>query len=305
MNKISLEMRPEISVVIPVYNAEEYIEKCVRSLFSQTFDSIEYCFIDDCSKDNSISIVQNVLEEFPNRKASCKFIRNEINRGVATSRNVGLVLAKGKYIYFCDSDDYLDETMLEKMFLKAESSSADVVMCDFYFSCPDKEEYCSATKWSDDKVASLKSYIISYWTVLWNMLVKRDIYERNKIRFIDGCGFCEDFNVTVKALFIADKVVNVDEALYYYNQLNPKSVVKSYNEKYFYYEQCVYLDNIEWFKLKSAYSDYSQEMCWRLLKILQGFVLRSRYAEFLSVYPEARFYIWSCPYLNVKLKIMM
>lgn len=298
-------MRPDISVIVPVYNTEKYIEKCARSLFSQTFDSIEYCFIDDCSDDNSISLVQNVLKEFPNRRAACKFIRNETNRGVASSRNAGLAIAEGKYIYFCDSDDYIDETMLEKMFLKAKSSLADVVLCDFYFSYSDAKEYYSAIKWSEDKVASLKSYMVSPWTVLWNMLVRRDIYEKNKIGFIDGCGFCEDFNVAVKVLFVADKVVNIDEALYYYNQLNPMSAIKSYNEKSFRDEQCVYLDVIDWLKSRNAYSDFSQELCWRILKILQLLVLKSRYAEFLSFYPEVRFYIWSCPYLNVKLKIMM
>ena len=118
--------------------------------FFQTFDSIEYCFVDDCSEDNSISIVQNVLKEFPNRRAVCKFVRNETNLGVASSRNVGLTIAKGKYVYFCDSDDYIDETMLEKMFLKVESSSADIVFCDFFFSYLDTKEYYSATKWSED-----------------------------------------------------------------------------------------------------------------------------------------------------------
>lgn len=298
-------MRPEISVIVPVYNTEKYIEKCARSLFSQTFNSIEYCFVDDCSEDNSIAVVQNVLEEFPNRRAACKFIRNETNIGISSSRNMGLTIAKGKYIYFCDSDDHIDETMLEKMYLKAESSSADVVFCDFYFSYADTKEYYSATKWSEDKVASLKSYIISPWIIVWNMFVKQDIYEKNKIRFIDGCNFCEDFNVAVKVLYVADKVVNIHEALYYYNQLNPKSAVKLYNDKSFYDEQCVYLDAIKWLKLKNAYSDFSQELCWRILKTLQVFVLKSRYAEFLSFYPEVRFYIWSCPYLNIKLKIMM
>lgn len=108
-------MSPEISIIVPVYNTEKYIEKCSRSLFSQTFDSIEYCFIDDCSDDNSISLVKKVLAKFPNRRAACKFIRNETNIGVASSRNVELAIAEGKYIYFCDSDDYIDETMMEKI----------------------------------------------------------------------------------------------------------------------------------------------------------------------------------------------
>ena len=216
-------MSPEISVIVPVYNTEKYIEKCARSLFSQTFNSIEFCFVDDCSEDNSIAVVRDVLEVFPNRKSSCKFIKNETNMGIASSRNKGLDVAEGKYIYFCDSDDCLDETMLEKMYQKAESSSADVVFSDFYFSYPDTEKYYSATNWSEDKVASLKSYIISHWTVIWNMLVERDIYERNKIKYIDGCNFCEDFNVAVKVLFVAGKVANISEALYHYNQLKSRA----------------------------------------------------------------------------------
>lgn len=83
------------------------------------------------------------------------------------------------------------------------------------------------------------------------------------------------------------------------------SAIKSYNEKSFRDEQCVYLDVIDWLKSRNAYSDFSQELCWRILKILQLLVLKSRYTEFLAVYPDARHYIWSCPYVNVKLKIMM
>lgn len=298
-------MSPEISIIVPVYNSAKYVEKCVRSLFSQTFGPIEFCFIDDCSDDNSIPLIHKVLDKFPDRKASCVFIRNDKNLGVASSRNIGLDIAKGKYIYFCDSDDYIDETMMEKMYLKAESSSADVVLCDYYFSYPDSEEYHSVSEWSQDKVTSLKKYMISPWTMLWNILVKRDIYETNEIRFIPGKNFCEDFNVTVKVLYSAGKVVNVHEALYHYNQFNPKSAVKSYDDKSFDDEQSMYLDAIEWFKSKNAYSDYSRELCWRILKILQKYVLESRYTEFRSFYPEISQYIWSCPYLNHKLKIMM
>ncbi|MEA4968038.1 MAG: glycosyltransferase family 2 protein, partial [Bacteroidaceae bacterium] len=99
---------PKISVIIPVYNAELYFEKCLRSLFEQTFGGIEFVFINDNTPDNSFNILENVLADYPDRKKQIKIINNKYNIGSGASRNIGLTVADGEYIVFCDSDDWCD-----------------------------------------------------------------------------------------------------------------------------------------------------------------------------------------------------
>ena len=98
----------KVSIVIPVYNVEKYIERCVRSLFEQTLDDIEYIFVDDCSPDQSVAVLQSTLQDYPNRKESVRIIRHKENKGVAVARNAGINAAQGKYLIHCDSDDWVD-----------------------------------------------------------------------------------------------------------------------------------------------------------------------------------------------------
>lgn len=122
---------PKVSVVIPVYGVEKYIERCARSLFEQTLDDIEYIFVDDCTPDNSISILRKVLSEYPNREKQVKILRHEKNKGLVQARQTGLKIASGEYIAHCDSDDWVDVHMYEEMYNKAIDEDADVVVCDY------------------------------------------------------------------------------------------------------------------------------------------------------------------------------
>ena len=168
-----MALAPLISVVIPVYNAEKFIEKCVRSLFEQTFDQVEYIFVDDCSTDNSIAILQSLIDKCQNRADNVIIINNKVNQGVAVARNIGLSNAKGKYIIFCDSDDWIDPQMLQKMYSIALGTDADVVMCDFYMALSSGNKYFRCPTWcNDDKVASMQKYLRFPWNVVWNILIK-------------------------------------------------------------------------------------------------------------------------------------
>ena len=123
---------PKVSIVIPVYNVEKYIERCVRTLFAQTLDDLEYIFVDDCSPDNSIDVMLKVLEEYPVRKPQVKLIRHEINQGVSQSRQDGVEAATGEYIIHCDPDDWVELDMYEQLYTKAKETNADLVLCDYY-----------------------------------------------------------------------------------------------------------------------------------------------------------------------------
>lgn len=119
----------KVSVIIPVYNVEKYIERCARSLMEQTLDEIEYIFIDDCSSDNSVSILEVVISDYPERQKSVSIYKQPFNGGQAKARNKGIELAKGEYISFVDSDDWIDNRMLETLYENAQKNRADISCC--------------------------------------------------------------------------------------------------------------------------------------------------------------------------------
>ena len=123
---------PKVSVIIPIYSVEKYIEKCAHSLFKQTLDDIEYIFIDDCTPDHSIEIIKDVLEQYPHRKKQTRIVRMPMNSGIGAVRKHGIQLATGDYIIHCDSDDWVDVTMYENMYKKALEENLDIVFCDYY-----------------------------------------------------------------------------------------------------------------------------------------------------------------------------
>lgn len=122
---------PKVSVIIPVYGVEKYIERCARSLFEQTLDDVEFLFIDDCTPDRSVEVLNWVLEEYPNRKSQVIIHRMEQNSGQAVVREWGAKNATGDFIIHCDSDDWVDTNMYLEMYNEAIARNADVTICDF------------------------------------------------------------------------------------------------------------------------------------------------------------------------------
>lgn len=125
-------MKPKVSFAVAVYNVSKFIEECVRSLFEQTMDDIEVIIVDDCTPDESIDIVNSVLEEYPNRKSQVRIIHHEQNLGIAATKNEGILSATGEYVIIIDGDDYVDRRMAELMYAKAIEVDADMVIADFY-----------------------------------------------------------------------------------------------------------------------------------------------------------------------------
>ena len=122
-------MRPSVSVIIPVYNVERYIGECVRSLFGQTLEEVEFIFVNDCTPDRSMEVLSGVMEGFPERAAAVKVVDKSRNEGLPAARRSGLELAGGEYVIHCDSDDWMEPDMLEKMYTEARARNADAVVC--------------------------------------------------------------------------------------------------------------------------------------------------------------------------------
>lgn len=217
---------PKVSVIIPVYKAQPYIEKCAKSLFSQTLDSIEYIFIDDCSPDDSVEIIEKTANEFPNREKQIKIIRHSKNQGVGKSRQDGLDIASGEYIIHCDPDDWVEYNMYEKMYDAAKNNNADIVSSNFIIEYPNGK-YCDYNESYSTKESLLHSLISNNWATLWRILIISTIAKA--VRFIPGVDAGEDYAYICTATSMAYNIYCLQDKLYHYNRANPSSIISTKN----------------------------------------------------------------------------
>ena len=221
----------KVSVIIPVYNVSAFISCNVRALLSQTLQEVEYIFVDDASPDNSIEILYDNLDNFPNRKESVKVIHHKENKGLPAARNTGLTLAQGEYVYHCDSDDWVEPEMLEKMYDAAKAADADIVYCDFFLSFEKNERYMSNPRYETAEDLLKKGFLGGTMKYnVWNKLVRRSLYVDNGIIFPEGHSMGEDMTM-IQLAAVADKVAYVPHAFYHYVKLNEGAFSNSYTQK--------------------------------------------------------------------------
>lgn len=224
-------MEIKISVIVPFYGVEKYISRCAESLMCQTMqDDIEFIFVDDASKDNSLDVLKKVLLKYPERKKQVTILYHERNKGLPAARNTGLAVAKGKYIYHCDSDDYLAKDALEVLYRKAEENNSDIVYGDFYEIMVNGNRYKKQPAYKNP-LDAVKGMLTGYMDYnVWNKLVKRDLYLANNILFPAGYAMGED--LTMIMLFSsALKVSFVSTPVYYYDRTNPGAMTYSMSEE--------------------------------------------------------------------------
>ncbi len=221
-------MEIKISVIIPVCNVEKYFARCLDSVVNQTFKDIEIICIDDGSVDGSMTIA----EQYAKKDSRIILIYGE-NKGPSAARNVGLKIARGKYISFVDSDDWIDLDFLEKLYNAAESCGADA-------ACSEIQRPHSSSR-APYKLKFEKSQVLSgvaekfkvldlpMRCYIWNKIYRRDELERQGLRFIEGMLF-EDIPFTIRYIFSCKKVVTVPGVIYHY-WVNPKSICRDLKDK--------------------------------------------------------------------------
>lgn len=205
----------KVSVIIPIYRVEKYISRCAKSLFDQTLDSIEYIFIDDCSPDNSVELLKEILNEYPDRIEHTRIIRMPYNLGLPTVRKYGINLATGEYIIHCDSDDWLPIDAYERLYTNAIKNNSDIAFCDYYKS--DGETKCLISRDIDVSTQDTVYYTISrnaYWTV-WAAMIKREIYTRNEIIYPTNNNG-EDFALMFQLIYYSKTFSKINMPLYFY-----------------------------------------------------------------------------------------
>ena len=188
-------IRPDVSVIIPVYNVESYIKECAESLFNQTLKNIEFIFIDDCSNDNSLSILNKLLKAFPERRHQTKIITHNENKGVAYSRQEGIELSTGKWLIHCDPDDIIEKNAYEIMLHEALKTNSDIIICNYRLfgdniSGSIKYQGEGEIKGLNLVEALCGSIRKNIHGSLCNKLLKRELW--NNTRLIENLAYCED-----------------------------------------------------------------------------------------------------------------
>lgn len=192
----------KVSVIIPVYNVENYLRKCLNSLVNQTLKDIEIIVVNDGTLDNSQEIIDEYVKKYPKKVVS---IIQE-NGGQGAARNTGLLHAKGEYIGYVDSDDYVEENMYEELYKKAKEEDSDIVICGNNVV---KENYEFLSKEDVDK-----EFLLGKMAV-WNKIYKKNIIVDNKIQFRSKVWY-EDLDFTMKVFFSSKKISYIDKHLYNY-----------------------------------------------------------------------------------------
>lgn len=207
---------PKVSIVIPVYGVEEYIQYSARSLFEQTFKDIEYIFINDCTKDLSLEKLMEVLDEYPHRKPQVRILHNKKNLGQSGTRKKGINAATGDYVIHCDSDDWVELDWITKLYKSAIENQADLVWCDFTKCFDDgSTQYTSNTADSTIEDGLLRLITGPRWGTLWSNLVRREIVQSSSIIW-PTWNYCEDLALVFQYTALSQKIAYVNQSLYNY-----------------------------------------------------------------------------------------
>jgi len=282
---------PKVSIIVPVYNSEKFLHRCINSILSQTYTDFECILLNDCSTDNSGMI----CDEYASKDNRIKVIYNLKNKGASLSRKTGFEFSTGEYILFIDSDDWIKPDMVLLLYQKVIKDNCDIAICNVYYIYKNgnikllKQDYSS-----NNKINILKKIFYEYFHVfLFNKLIKREL-----LQLIEFPPFncSEDSVITIQLLFYAEKIDFINDYLYYYcyNEFsltqNKERINKTLIE-----------ENKNWQIiidfLKDKYSDLSifePELSIRINDIKDKYLKNKdlkNNMELFDLYPESKYYI--------------
>ena len=284
----------KISVIVPVYNVEKWIERCARSLFEQTLDDIEYIFVDDCSTDNSIHVLKNIANEYPERESNIKYLHHKKNTGQSGARRDGMAIATGDYIIHCDADDWVDVDMYESMYQKAVESNADAVVCDILLEMYDSTKCLNYNaKYEDHRLMydCIAPISVEYCSMC-NRLISRKIFESHSILPFEGVNMWDDVGLAIRLRFYIRDTKVISKPYYHYNRMNEHSTTKRPALGRV-MEQVECVKKLEQFFIKEKeFGKYERFLAY--LKIVaKESLLEINPKLWITTFPEAKKYIYS------------
>lgn len=250
---------PKVSIIVPVYNTEKYLEKCLESLVNQTLKDIEIIVVNDGSIDES----QNIIEKYNKLYPDIIKMYVKPNTGISDTRNYGLSKAKSDYIGFLDSDDYVETTMFEKLYNKAISGQYDVVLCstELFYENSDKKIGLDLNIDKDcNDEHEIKKSITYFYPVLWDKIIKRELIYNSANTFIEFQKnvWYEDLQWLLKLYPKIKSIGVINEVLHHYLQRG-NSITFTYNEKL--YDFINNMDGvISYYKENGIYDEYKDEL---------------------------------------------
>lgn len=265
----------KFSVIVPIYNVEEYLERCIGSVLEQTFNDYELLLVNDGSPDNSAEICRKYL-----KNGKVKYFEKE-NGGLGDARNYGIERAKGEYLVFIDSDDYVEKELLESVNNIIDKYKSDIVIFDYMLvDMQDELMYVERQKLEANTVLNVKSNkeLLLLEPAAWNKVYKRQLFIENDFRYPSRVWY-EDLRTTAKVLSSAERIVYIDKAFYHYFQ-RPGSIMNNKNLK----RNLEIIDAVEdirqYFNFRFP-SQYTQEIeflaVWKVLVDTSGRIMSIGY----------------------------
>lgn len=269
-------MEYRISVIVPVYNVEKYLRQCLKSILNQSLSDIEIIVVNDGSEDGSAQII----DEYANKYNNIVVINKE-NGGLSSARNHGIKIARGKYISFIDSDDYISCDMLEKMYTEAINTDAEIIICGYKYCNEEGENIQACRNFNYNSNFNKEKLIEGILTnnissIVCDKIYKKDLFLKNAVQFPEGKYF-EDTETVFKLILSAEKVSVLNEKLYYY-RLRDGSITNIKSLKMIY----DYIDGISSIntelKKNSLLDRFAREFqCFCIIKIFQSAIFLYEY----------------------------
>lgn len=277
--RIPKKLLTKISILVPIYNSEKYLKKCLDSILNQTFVDFEVILVDDGSTDSS----GDICDKYAKKDSRFKVFHKK-NEGISATREFAIQHAKGKYIQFVDSDDWIEQDMLEKMYKEARKENLDIVGCNFIEEY--KDHQAGNRVYYTKKDDFIKDIISNKWGVLWKLLIKKSIIIDNKIHFPKDINGGEDYFFVTNVAIKSNKVGFLDSYFYHYYRGNENSfITKDSLNKALYQVKATEMVN-DLLKANSLERRYSKEIL-RRKAVIKSQVMKNSFCQGIRIFPEA------------------
>lgn len=215
---------PFVSILVPVYKVELYIERCARSMFEQTYQNLEYVFVDDGTPDSSIQVLERVINDYPQRADQTHIIHHKCNLGLAAARNTLIANCTGTFICHVDSDDWLERNAIELLVNKQMETGADIVTGQGLIHDEKGKRPCKDGGQGMNRDELLQNLLNHRClTVLWMRLIRKSLYIDYHIECDYRYHFGEDFQILPQLVWYARSVSSIASVIYHYNRENPNA----------------------------------------------------------------------------------
>lgn len=268
-------MHPQVSVIIPIYNTAAFIARCCESLFSQTLRELQYIFVDDASTDNSLGVVHQVLQRFPQRQSQVQIIALTEHQGVGNARQRGLESASGDFVIHCDSDDWVEPNLYELLYSRAIETGADIVTSGYSIDQEDGSVITSVPALSPSEKISFN--IGPQVGSLCLKLIRNVFILRHQLHIPSDINWGEDLCFSLQAMLLTHSIQSIDEPLYHYVQHKSSLTHTVDTDKCFDLIKCGSL--MEEFLINHQLLDtYRHQLNW----------LKFQLKQYLLIFPETR-----------------